>query len=219
MNQQKPLDTLQSIRQRRTVKVISDTPLPIKPCDNDLIETLMESAYYAPFHYPCFAGHQQHQPSPLPWRFYVLDSANCRQLGKTLAANDISMGKILGMLNTADYLIQATWCPLPGTQSNAEFDGNLINMEHIAAASAAVQNILLTATALGHENYWSSGGCLREAFTDELLGIPEAEILLGSLFIFPAEDSLPEQTDFFPSKRRDQRGALADSYRLIHLDN
>ncbi len=217
-----PLDTLTAIRRRRTVKVLSETPLPPTPADTDFIETLLQSAYWAPQHYPCFARHQQHLPSPLPWRFYVLDSQTCRDLAKKLTAAEIKIGKINAMLNSADYLIQATWCPLPMAETaapNIIFDGNAVNMEHIAATGAAVQNLLLSATALGHENYWSSGGPLREAFAFKLMGIPAAEILLGALFIFPAEDSTPAAVQYLPSKRRDQRGALADSYRWVRFDD
>ncbi|MGY0400125.1 MAG: hypothetical protein ACWIPH_09415, partial [Ostreibacterium sp.] len=78
------LNTLDSIRTRRTLKVTSETPLPIKPIDYSFIETLIESAYYAPHHYPCCADYQQQLASPLPWRFYVLDSAVCRQLSAIL---------------------------------------------------------------------------------------------------------------------------------------
>lgn len=217
-----PLDTLTAIRTRRTVKVLSETPLPTFPADETLIETLLESAYWAPQHYPCFALHQQHLPSPLPWRFYVLDSQTCRDLAARFIADDVKVGKINDMLNSADYLIQATWCPLPkGDNSPSEmlFDGNVVNMEHIAAASAAAQNLLLAATALGHENYWSSGGALREPFAFELMGIPTAEILLGSLFIFPSEHTTPTEVQYLPSKRRDQRGALSDSYRWVTLND
>lgn len=214
-----PLDTLQSIRQRRTVKVVSDTPLPIKPCDEQLIETLLESAYYAPYHYPCSAQHQQHLPSTLPWRFYVLDSATCRHLARTLVEEDIAVGKIVGMLNSADYLIQATWCPQSGGSKHEDtlFDGDLINMEHLAAAGSAIQNVLISATALGHENYWSSGGPLRKASVFEKMAIPVEEILLGSLFIFPSESETEDEVVYLPSKRRDKRGSLGDSYRFVKL--
>lgn len=217
-----PLDTLTAIRKRRTVKALSETPLPTIPADKHLIETLLESAYWAPQHYPCFATHQQHLSSPLPWRFYALDSQTCRDLATKFIANDIKVGKINDMLNSADYLIQATWCPLPKGEhlpSEMLFDGNVVNMEHIAAASAAVQNLLLTATALGHENYWSSGGALRENFAFDIMGIPTAEILLGSLFIFPSEHTASADVTYLPSKRRNQRGALSDSYRWVTLND
>lgn len=213
-----PLNTLDSVRQRRTLKVIAEQPLPAKSFDEDFIHTLIESAYYAPQHYPCSPNHQSNMASPLPWRFYVLSASTCRTLAAKLIEHDIAAGKIIGMLNSADYLIQATWCPLPSNNQAELFSGNLVNMEHIAAAGAAIQNLLLTATALGHENYWSSGGVLRNAPVSEWLGISNAEILLGSLFIFPNEKIRSQHSDkltAIPSKRRESRGNISDSYRIV----
>ncbi len=169
-----PLDTLQSIRTRRTLQVFSEKPLPTKPCDHELIATLIESAYYAPYHYPCSAEHQEHSLSSLPWRFYVLDSEQCRRLAKYLQENQLAMSKLINMLNSADYLIQATWCPTSNTNKvrqtdDEHFEDSIINMEHLAASGAAIQNLLLTATALGHENYWGSGAALRKDYSSFLV--------------------------------------------------
>ncbi len=218
-----PLDTLQSIRERRTIKIMSDVPLPTKPCDAKLIETLIESAYYAPYHYPCSSSHQEHMASALPWRFYVLDSSACRQLASVLTRENIPANKPIGMLNTADYLIQATWCPQASRSESADedilFDGNLINMEHLAAAGAAIQNLLVSATSLGLENYWGSGGPLRQKRFFDKLGIPNEEILLGALFIFPSEDEVGEEVSIATSNRREKRGELAESYRFVVADD
>ncbi|PID66234.1 MAG: hypothetical protein CR975_03940 [Gammaproteobacteria bacterium] len=213
-----PPDALQAIRQRRTLKVLSQAPLPVKPRDENLIHTLIESAYYAPFHYPCHQQYRQDKVSPLPWRFYVLDSQACRRLRDSLQQAGKKMGKIALMLNSADYLMQVTWCPQPQPQadSDALFAGHLVNMEHIAASGAAIQNVLLTATALGYENYWSSGGVLRETFTYEQLSIESAEILLAALFIFPNQAETPATTEYLPSRRR-QRGEISNCYRFIDL--
>ncbi len=212
-----PLDTLQSIRQRRTIKMMSETPLPVKPCDEGLINTLIESAYYAPFHHCCHRQYRQENDSPLPYRFYVLDSRACRRLADKLPVTERS-GKIINMLHCADYLIQATWCPQPQIRNEDFFMSNIANMEHIAASGAAIQNILLTATALGYENYWSSGGILREEFTYQQLGIDTAEILLGSLFIFPNQTEEASKTiESKLGKQRNNRGDVKNSYRLINL--
>lgn len=214
--QTQPLDTLTSIRKRRTIKVLSEKPLTTKPADKAFIETLLESAYWAPFHYPAHSDHRAELSSELPFRFYVLDSQTCRQLAEKLDDLDIEAGKLLGMLNTADYLIQATWTPQPH-DGDTLFEPNLTNMEHLAAAGAGIQNLLLSATALGRENYWGSGGPLREAFAFELLNMPTEEILLGSLFIFPDEDDVRYDADVKTSPRRDSRGELTDCYRWVSL--
>ncbi|PID62762.1 MAG: hypothetical protein CR974_03195 [Gammaproteobacteria bacterium] len=210
------LDTLQAIRHRRTIKAMSHTPLPATPVDKAFIETLIESAYWAPFHYTAHANHKQALTAELPFRFYVLDSATCREVAKRLQDSGVKAGKLQSMLHTADYLIQATWTPQPHDGAQL-FEPSLANMEHIAAAGAAIQNLLLAATALGRENYWGSGGVLRDEFAFEWLDIPKAEVLLGALFIFPDADSDMEGVEFKTSPKRDKRGALGTCYRWVTL--
>lgn len=211
------LDTLSAIRTRRTIKAISDTPLPVTPADSEFIDTLLEAAYWAPYHYPCSAEHQSEAlTSEVPWRFYVLDSQTCRDLCVKLTATGADLGKLGQMLNTAEYLIVSTWLPQPH-DSNELFEPSVVNMEHIAAASSAVQNLLLAATALGRENYWGSGGIIRQQSSFELLGIPTAEVLLGTLFIFPSEANAPESVKFRAGARRDKRGEIEASSRWITL--
>ena len=73
----------------------------------------------------------------------------------------------------------------PDPPSDQLFEPSIQNMEHIAAASAAVQNMLLAATARAVPNYWSSGGALRSPDVFQLLEIPAHEILLRAVFLFP----------------------------------
>ena len=119
-------------------------------------------------------------------------------------------------------MIQTPWLPNPSSQPLAEgqlFEPTLANMEHIAAASSAIQNLLLAATAEGIPNYWSSGGALlREASAYETLGIPPGEILLGSIFLFPSDiSSLPSSVEVGGSKLRDQRSPVSAWSRWVEL--
>ena len=61
------------------------------------------------------------------------------------------------MLNVAKSTIVMTWLPKKDPDRGQLFEPDLKNMEHIAAASAATQNILIGATSLGLRSYWSSG--------------------------------------------------------------
>ncbi len=212
------------IRERRTTKVLAPEPLP---CSDAALpwEELLEAAGWAPFHRPAHASHLQENglPGIVPWRFHVLLAADCRTLRDWLAEREC--GKIRDMLASAEALILATWLPNPPTDSHnpaasAEktplFAPTLENMEHIAAASAAIQNLLLLATARGLPNYWSSGGVLREADLFARLKIPPQEILLGAIFLFPQTPTDRAQTVF--SKLRDQRGPHTTWARLVQLD-
>jgi len=67
-------------------------------------------------------------------------------------------------------------------------------MEHIAATSAAIQNVLIGATARNIPNYWSSGGIIRTEKIASFLKIPIDQILLGALFLFPEDSSTKDAT-------------------------
>ena len=210
----------QVIRQRRTTKVFSDSPLE-NSTNRQLIGELIETAAWAPFHLPAAAEHLRTGglDSPVPWRFYLLDSAACRELReRLLAAGDT--GKLPRMLAAATAMIQVTWLPNPRIRLAAApadelFEPTVANMEHIAAASAAVQNLLLAATARAVPSYWSSGGALRGAEAFAWLEIPATEIALGSVFFFPADLTGLETA---PGKLREKRGATSQWSRWVSLD-
>lgn len=183
------------IKQRKTEKVLASKPLvPKSKVDfRNTINELLDLAAHAPYHLICNEQHRTNTDliSTLPYRFYVLSGQTCRHTAKFIKENKIEAGKIIDMLDAADALFLVTWLPEPsannidGNMREVTFDGNLPNMEHIAATAAAIQNVLLGATARGISNYWSTGGKLRSAELKNHLGIPAQEILAGSIFLFP----------------------------------
>lgn len=209
----------EAIRRRVTTKVFSSEPQP--ECGTrETIEELISAAGWAPFHRPCQTEHQiaGGLSGIVPWRMYALDAAACRKL-RTLLPEEAS-GKMPSMLAAADALVQVTW--LPNLQSEdfkaakgQLFEPTLANMEHIAAASAAIQNFLIAATARGIRSYWSSGGAhLRDARQQELLGIPSGEILLGAIFLFPSETG---DLKVVGSKLRQERPEKSKWSRWVEL--
>lgn len=215
------MDTDSAIRSRRTEKVLAERDLPVSALENQRaqIEELLLLAGQAPFHRACEEQHRQ--ASSLtgiePWRFYAADAATCRKLRRQIPKENA--GKIPAMLAAADALIMATWLPNAGDAPPLEegepgFAVTLGNMEHIAATAAAIQNLLLAATARGLSNYWSSGGVLRSRTVRELLAIPPAEIVLGAIFIFPNEFGDAERVT---SKLRQHRGTLDKWARWVEL--
>ncbi|MEM7040526.1 MAG: nitroreductase family protein [Bacteroidota bacterium] len=193
------MHTDEALRKRKTVKMLAPNAwsLPENPTETAAVaQELLELAGTAPVHYRNDKFHTQEGrlPGVVPWRFYLLDAAQCRQLATYILANAEKPGKMPNMLNAANALFQVTWQPDPRRTPIAELDDNHLdfeptrrNMEHIAAASCAVQNLMLAATARGLTTYWSSGGMLREPAYFDMLGMPQEEILLGSIFWFPSE--------------------------------
>ena len=199
--------TAATIRARRTTKMLADEPLPVSDC-RAVVDELIAVAGWAPFHRPCHKSHHHERADGIePWRCYALDAAACRSLRERLIA-DGDQTKLPRMLAAADALVLATWLPNPPRQpldqcgGDELFDPTLENMEHLAAASAAVQNLLLAATERGIANYWSSGGALRSDETFAKLNIPTDQVLLGAVFLFPSETG---GVTVNPSKLRDQR--------------
>ncbi len=213
----------QAIRSRATIKVMAETDLPVRPM-RSIVEQLIATAGWAPFHRPCDSSHQANNmlSGIEPWRMHALDAQGCRELRRRLPVENA--GKLPTMLAAADALIQVTWLPNPVTAESTNaansrgepilFTPTVENMEHIAATAAAIQNLLLSATSLGIRNYWSSGGLLREPQVFQWLSIPSAEILLGSIFLFG-----PPQSDAIEvgSKLRDKRSELKQWMRWVEL--
>ena len=203
------------IRARRTSKVLAEAPLPVEDL-RTVIEELVAVAGWAPFHYAAARAHLEAGglPSIVPWRFHVVDAAGCRALRETLLARG-DRSKIPKMLAAAAALIQVTWLPsLIADEDAAPFAATEVNLEHIAAAGAAVQCLLLAATARGIGTYWSSGGPLREPEAFGWMGIPSGEVALGSVFLWPAETG---DAPVVPGAHRERRGSPEAWSRWVAL--
>jgi nitroreductase len=204
------------IRERRTVKVLADEAFPATDL-RATVEELVATAGWAPFHRVAARVHTESGglSSIVPWRFHLLDAPACRAVRDELLARG-DRSKIPRMLAAASAMVLATWLPNPPKGPVAGlFEATEENMEHVAAAGAAVQNLLLAATARGIPNYWSSGGPLRGEDAFRWMGIPAGEIPLGAIFLFPAETGDAEVN---PGSHRDRRGAPSDWSRWVEPD-
>ena len=212
------MQTDDAIRARKTVKILAEQNLPVAD-HRELVDALLSLAGQAPFHRACEECQRQASPQSgiEPWRFHALDAASCRKLRTQIPTENA--GKLPAMLAAADTLIMATWLPNSNDTQNVGdepgFAATINNMEHIAAAAAAIQNLLLAATARGISSYWSSGGVLRSTQVFNLLGIPSSQILLGAVFLFPTEYG---DAELATSKLRAHRGSVDAWSRWVTLD-
>jgi len=196
----------QVIRSRCTTKYLSDKPL-IMHLKRGVIVDIIECAGWAPVHFTVSMSHRDDSLNSIfPWRFYVLDTNACNNLREMLVGRG-DYTNVPQMLAAASALIQVTWLPDPAKEHSKEllYNPTLNNMEHIAAGAAAIQNMLLAATAREIQTYWSSGGVLRGKEVFSWLDIPEKEILLGSIFLFPQEFGDVDIVSV-SGKLRDKRG-------------
>lgn len=211
--------------QRKTTKVLAKDDLEVDQ-DRQVIERMIACAGWAPFHKVCSSEHRTDGvlSGIEPWRFHLADSDICRHLRSRVQTME-GAGKIPAMLSAAKTLVMATWLPNPlqsqppDDASACYFDPTEGNVEHIAAAAAAVQSLLLAATAAGLPNYWSSGGVLKSHQVFSWLGIPAREQLLGAIFLFPRQLPHEPQAEVVFSKLRDQRSAQTCWSRWVSLED
>lgn len=199
------------IRRRRTWKVLASpegSPLSSPTPSSDallahesLVRSAIETAGFAPFHY----DRRQNGVSE-PWRFYWLKLAACRTLSQqlpTLAENMKPGNKLPGMLAACGSLVIVTWLP---EQSNVDEQKlQLVNEEHLAAASAATQNLLLALEARGLGTYWSSGGSLRDKPVRSQFGISDSERLIAAVFIDDRNLRPSGEVECIPGKNHEKR--------------
>ena len=158
-----------------------------KKVDDEIVEQIVENATWAPSH-----GNLQ------PWKFVVFTSDGLQQLAtfqselyketsgekfkqatyETLQANPLKASHIIALCMKRD--------------PNKKFP----EMEEIAAAACAVENIYLSVTAYGLGGYWTTGGITYNEKAKPFFGLEEDDKLLG--FFYLAHVAVPS-----PEKKRD----------------
>ncbi|MBG88913.1 MAG: nitroreductase [Verrucomicrobiales bacterium] len=197
------------MRARRTEKVMCDVserrevPPEIESRNKVLVLESLEAAGWAPFHYP------RRKEILEPWRAHILWSKEVTRVTDFLSTELKLQNKLPRLCAACSALVLATWIPQEpneGASRNNALDA--MNAEHLAAASAMVQNLLLMLTAHEMGNYWSSGGDLGSATAFEFLGIPADERLLGAIFVeYPEMKAAKfDNKDRQPGKLREKRG-------------
>ncbi len=80
------------------------------------------------------------------------------------------------------------WLPATEAEISESTKREETNFEHLAAASAYVQNLLLLLTAAGLESYWATANLLDTPMVKQRLGIPDTHKLLGAVMVgYPVE--------------------------------
>lgn len=203
-----------TIRDRKTEKVMCDIeshrPVPesIQNQNHPLVMSAIETAGWAPFHYPRGIDSMAE-----PWRAHVLwhDAAFKAAVHMRDTLNVTSKEPRLAAGCSA--LIIVTWLPEfheLTDQASSKLDREeqiKRDEEHLAAASAMVQNLMLLLTAQGMGTYWSSGGKFRGAEMFDYLSIPRSERFLAGIFV-----EYPEMMD-------DQKERKAGAHRNKRCEN
>lgn len=200
------------IKKRKTQKFLAETSWKSDLTDENLktlVNDLLVLAAHAPYHYFAHEDHiNKELNSCLPYRVYVLNTEKCRKTVDFMSDQDVKSGKIKNLLLSANAVLIFTWLPEIHAENTdgarqINFEGNLKNMEHIAATSAAIQNVLLGATTRDIPNYWSTGGPLRTETLKNYLDIPLDEIVMGTIFLYP-KDAEKRDARIIPGAMRNE---------------
>jgi len=204
----------QIIRARKTEKILTEinTQASIDPDierqHQASIVAALQTAGWAPFHYP-----REIDGIAEPWRARILWRDQAQQAARYMTETLGITTKEPKLCSACHALVLVTWLP----EYDANADNNLAamssekiikrNYEHLAAASAMVQNFLLMLTAHEMANYWSSGGCLGKDAMFDYLDIDSTERLLAAVFIeFPNTDtSATVEKERKPGAHRNRR--------------
>ncbi len=160
------------IANRRTIKPAQYTGEPV---EDAFVELILEAANWAPTH-----GYTE------PWRFTVFKDEALEGLGRFLAELDQPDSKAEDFnLQRFERLrkrpAQASHIIAIGMVSGK--NPKIPEIEEICATAMAVQNMWLTAHAMGLGAYWSTGHLAFKDETRAYLGFPDGAKSLGFFYL------------------------------------
>jgi nitroreductase len=178
------------IRSRRTTKAVAMNGREIP--DAEILQ-LLELADWAPTH-----GHNE------PWRFYIYGGKQLKRFGQLHGElywsqteeskrSEAKRDKLIESARLASHLVI--------TVLHRDPEGRIPESEDLSAVSAAMQNMLLGATALGIASFWSTGGMTYHPAMKSLLGLGDADRLVGLLYLGYSDE---------PDRKRTRRVPLTE---------
>jgi nitroreductase len=181
------LDIDQVIKLRRTVKT---DKMNGRPIDNDTISEILALADWAPTH-----------ARTEPWRFIVYAGTGVKDFSKKHAdlykantpGENFTQQKYDNIARQADNAshVVIAWMKRVSTHKIPE-------MEEIAASSAAIQNILLGATARGIASFWSTGGMTLQPAMRQEFRLGEEDRILGIVYLGYTDEPFKEGSRLIP---------------------
>jgi nitroreductase len=178
----KEFEILQSIVKNR--RSVSWSKMNGQIIPDETVNQLLALADWAPTH-----GRTE------PWRFFVYGGEALKQFGKT-------HGDLYWNHTAEDKRLEATREKL---EHNVDKASHLViavmkrgdnvkipQVEEVSAASAAVQNILLGATALGISSFWSTGGMTHTHALKDHLQLAADDIIMGLIYLGHTDEPAKE---------------------------
>lgn len=160
-------DLFEAVAARRSYSVLT-TPGP----NEQEIERMLTAAVSAPDH-----GRLR------PWRFTLISGDDREAFGEVLAAAarrrdpSISAGRLSV---ERQRLLRAPLVIAAGAHLT---DRPIGESEQLAAVAAAVQNLLLAATALGYGTIWRTGAAAKDPQVKAALGLRPRDAVVGFVYV------------------------------------
>jgi nitroreductase len=171
----------EAIRTRRTIGRVKKEPV-----DRALIERLLDAAVWAPSHH-----------NTQPWSFIVMTGEGRARLGEgyahvaAAAVPELSGQPLEERL--AKERMKAYRAPVViAVVCSPSDDPRAVLAEELAAAQAAVQNLLLAAHANGLGAIWRSGDPMYHPLMKENFGLSGEQQIVGFIYIGYPDMTAPE---------------------------
>jgi nitroreductase len=138
------------------------------PVPEPVVRELVELARWAPNH-----------KLTNPWRFRLLGAETRARIDELVPEQEVLK------LRRAPTLLLVTAMPS---------EDPLLAVEDVQATAAAVQTLLLAATARGLASYWRTPGCFREQAVRDAAGLADGEVVVALVHLGPpASDPPPKE--------------------------
>jgi nitroreductase len=157
----------QLARSRRTSLLMD----PARSVDHDIIDQLCDLASWAPSHKRTW-----------PWRFASFTGDGRSRLGDTMAADmaDADFGDDAKRTKTQGKYLRAPAVVVVGGEPPPN---EKLHHENRDAGAAAIQNLLLGATALGLASFWSTPALTRPPKVLNLCGFGPDDRIVGAVYL------------------------------------
>jgi nitroreductase len=148
---------------------------PERPVDPELLEQLITVAATAPNHY------RTH-----PWRFRIITGAGREGLGESRAAelrSAAGFDPIVDEAKIAKARSKYLRAPVMVVVASRVGDDPIATLENRDAVAAAIQTLLLAATAAGLASLWSTGAAATSAEVARFCGFDPSDSTVGLIYL------------------------------------
>jgi nitroreductase len=185
------LEVTQAIQSRRSVGRVKQDPVP-----RELVEKILESAVHAPNH-----------KITEPWRFHVFTGKGRGELARARA----ELARILAETEREEEELaagrisrerkKAFRAPVVIAVISRGGRDEVETLENYAACAAAVQNMQLTAHALGLATIWRTGLQAYHPYMREFFGLEAGDKIVAYLYLgYPDMEERPRRREPASSK-------------------